>query len=539
MQDLRGFSRETIVFLVLLGTPLCATAQVVGTRGPMRTSEALRADQYVMTGKIEFRQNQFVLVDDNGQLTAHLVPKKSVDLSRFTGQIVKATVREPMLRTTSEPRLWVERVEPVVPASSLGASRSLFDANVPGQIRLAQYTEPMQAVTMSPTPVSVTDVAVSQANGLPGRVWISIEALGWAADSMDIPPFVTTSPLGTPREQAGVLGQPGTQILFGGEDILGDARGGGRLRAGVWFSREHRFGIEGEYFDFQTTTDGFVAASTPVGAPILARPFFNVNPRDPFTDAFDPPARQDSQLISYPGVLRGAVVVAAGSRLDSFGIALRGLLADKGFCEGGRVGYSRVDMLVGYRHMGLREHVAVVEQIDSLQSNFPVSFEMYDLFGTRNSFNGLDLGMAWQTGWGKWSLDLLAKTAWGSTRQEVLIQGATRIDQPNVAPAYYQAGLLALPSNIGSYSRDRISVIPEFGLNLGFAIIPRLRATVGYTWIYWAGVVRPGDQIDLDVNPDQLPPPIVPGAGAARPEFVFRESNYWTHGLSIGLEGRW
>ena len=81
--------------------------------------------------------------------------------------------------------------------------------------------------------------------------------------------------------------------------------------------------------------------------------------------------------------------------------------------------------------------------------------------------------------------------------------------------------------------------MPELGFNVGFQILPHLRPRAGYTFLYWGPVVRPGDQIDLDVNPDQLAPPIVPLVGALRPEFAFEESTYWVAGPDFGLEGRW
>jgi hypothetical protein len=62
---------------------------------------------------------------------------------------------------------------------------------------------------------------------------------------------------------------------------------------------------------------------------------------------------------------------------------------------------------------------------------------------------------------------------------------------------------------------------------------------VGYSLIYWSRVVRPGDQIDLDVNPDYLPPATTPVTGPARPRFVFRESDFWAQGLSVGGDLRW
>src|SRR5204862_492234 len=68
-----------------------------------------------------------------------------------------------------------------------------------------------------------------------------------------------------------------------------------------------------------------------------------------------------------------------------------------------------------------------------------------------------------------------------------------------------QGGLLALPSNIGRYSRDRFAVLPEASINLGYQVTPWLRATAGYTFLYCSNVVRPGDQVNLAVNPTQLP----------------------------------
>jgi hypothetical protein len=45
-------------------------------------------------------------------------------------------------------------------------------------------------------------------------------------------------------------------------------------------------------------------------------------------------------------------------------------------------------------------------------------------------------------------------------------------------------------------------------------------------------VARPGDQIDLDVDPVQFPPPT--GTGA-RPQFLLRTSDYWAQGINLGL----
>jgi hypothetical protein len=69
-------------------------------------------------------------------------------------------------------------------------------------------------------------------------------------------------------------------------------------------------------------------------------------------------------------------------------------------------------------------------------------------------------------------------------------------------------------------------------------LTPRLRATCGYTFLYWSRVVRPGDQIDLEVNQELIPP----GSGdglPAHPQFAFRDTDLWVHGFNVGLEYQW
>ena len=52
-------------------------------------------------------------------------------------------------------------------------------------------------------------------------------------------------------------------------------------------------------------------------------------------------------------------------------------------------------------------------------------------------------------------------------------------------------------------------------------------------------VARPGEQIDLDVNPDLLPPREPPVSGPARPRFVYDGTDFWAQGLNVGLDYRW
>jgi hypothetical protein len=81
-------------------------------------------------------------------------------------------------------------------------------------------------------------------------------------------------------------------------------------------------------------------------------------------------------------------------------------------------------------------------------------------------------------------------------------------------------------------------MIPELGANVGYQLTQRLKLNVGYTFLYWSNLIRPGDQIDTTVNPNLLPPAIA-GNTFLGPAFEVRETDYWVQGLSIGGEYRW
>lgn len=211
-------------------------------------------------------------------------------------------------------------------------------------------------------------------------------------------------------------------------------------------------------------------------------------------------------------------------------------------CEGTPVS-CLVGGFAGWRHLGLSEDLQINENLTSLlPSPENGQFLIEDLFETNNTFNGADLGVVWQTTRGQFSLDLLMRLAVGSTHQSVLINGSTTISGSSVAGNNFQdatGGLLAQRTNIGEYSRSRVAVVPELGVTLGYVMTPQWRATLGYSFLYWSNVVRPGDQIDRNINPNLIPPEMRPLTGLERPVFTFVESDMWVNGLSVGLERTW
>jgi hypothetical protein len=359
------------------------------------------------------------------------------------------------------------------------------------------------------------------------------EYLLWSTSNPDLPPLVTTARPATPRPGAGALGRDTTEILFGEDQLDDTLRSGARIQLGFWLDPCRRVGIEGDFFRLsdQAAGDSFTSA----GAPILARPFFNMLT-----------GQESAELVAFPEVIRGTVAVDAESRLQGAGIRLRYALCSAMDCApacdpcepcGSVPGGYRLDLLGGYRYMALDDRITVTEDLVSLASDNPGAFLIQDAFSTQNQFNGGEFGVLLECRRGRWTLDLLSKIALGNTQAQVRIAGDTSITENGVTEDY-SGGLLAQRTNIGTRSDDRFAVVPELGATLGYDLLPRVRVIVGYTFIYWSQVARAGDQISSDLNPNLLAPQADPFSGALRPAFAFRYTDFWAQGLHLGLEGR-
>jgi hypothetical protein len=363
---------------------------------------------------------------------------------------------------------------------------------------------------------------------LPSHGWVSVDYLGWYQAGMNTPALVTTSPAGTAQAAAGVL--PNAQVLFGGNnDILTDTMNGVRVRVGVWSATRPNAGAEGEYFGFGQQTESFDQNST--GSPILARPFYN-----------NVTGLQDSELVAFPNLLSGRVQVDAESQLASAAVRFRHILCCSNACGYSTLAcapvqaQSRFDATLGWRYMQLREGLTITENLTSLSTANPGSFLIQDAFDTFNQFNGAELGVQWLGRRGYWTAETMLRVSFGNTLQRLNIAGSTQSPRGG---ATSQGGLLAQPGrNIGVYEQEEFAMIPELGANVGYQLTQRLKLNVGYTFLYWSNLIRPGDQIDTTVNPNLLPPAIA-GNTFLGPAFEVRETDYWVQGLSIGGEYRW
>jgi hypothetical protein len=368
--------------------------------------------------------------------------------------------------------------------------------------------------------LSVLAGHASAQDAAPDRFWGSAEYLLWWTRSMPIPPLVTTGPIvrGTPDERPGVLGEPGTQVLMGGSVGFGPSSGG-RFIVGGWVGEGEQVGIEGSYLFLAERSGGRLLSEpgTPGSRP-LSLPF------------------QDATLNNAESTTGIAVPLGTGfSGTADLNVTTR--------LEGWEA--TGVFRLAGYRYLGLHEGFTFRTVSTNVPPLVPDLFVTTDEFSTRNDFHGGQLGVRGELDQGAWFVRGTAKVALGNVRQVTRIAGelVTNDFTGFVGPGQrFAGGYFALPTNIGRYERDRFAVVPEIGVTLGWRPAEWLGVTVGYNFLYISTVTRPADQIDRSINPSQGPGftgvPDQTLIGPAAPRFPGRDDEFWTHGLSFGVEVR-
>ena len=375
----------------------------------------------------------------------------------------------------------------------------------------------------------------------PGCFWLRAEYLHWWTKDSRLPVLITTATPGATL-LPGALGQPGTVGLFGGSGLEDDERSGGRFTGGFWLNECHTVGLEGSYFFLGSRSASFDAASTGVlGSAVIARPFFDVLS-----------GTENAQLVAFPGIASGDIHLRYFSRLQGAELNAIYNVCCCPRCEpecAHECGwYYRLELLSGFRFLDLDEGLGITETArvnPALPSGSPFfggnTITMADQFNAHNYFYGGQVGVRTEVRRGRLFVEAVGKVALGETREIVDIHGATAITPLGGTPVVTPVGFLASGSNSGHFTRDKFAVVPEAGINVGCQVTDHLRAFVGYTFLYWSSVVRPGDQIDVGLSGTQIPTDtrFNPQAGPARPAFLLRDTSFWTQGINVGMEFRY
>lgn len=343
--------------------------------------------------------------------------------------------------------------------------------------------------------------------------WVSAEYLLWAISGADLPPLVTTSPAGTLPANTGLLGNPGTSVLFGddSEDLV---LSGLRITGGWWLDAAQTAALELHYAGLpsQRDRDSFDSSDFP----LLARPVFDTLA-----------GVESAMVVAHPSFLTGNVTITRGAQLHLAGAIRRD-----------RISQSRcrtIDSLIGLRFASLEEDLLVEQSsrftVGTGQVIAGTTLDLFDRFETDNRFFGVLLGLDARERLGTWFLNARGSLSLGNNRAEVMIDGATVTSVPGGGTSTAVGGLLAQQTNLGTYSQNRFVVIPELSLAMSTHLTDRWHVSVGYHLLYWSDAARPGEQIDRQVS--QFPPE--PPSGTFNPAFEFNTRGVLIHGLQTGL----
>jgi hypothetical protein len=350
-----------------------------------------------------------------------------------------------------------------------------------------------------------------------GRFWAATDYLFSWMQGGSLPALVTTSPAGTARAVAGVLGQP-TTTTVNGSDVNDNYRSGFRVEAGYWFDANRTLGVEAGFLmlESQATASTF----TSDGTTILARPYIDATTNLP-----------QAVLVAFPGSSSGSVAIQAksGNFYEAHADIAENILD---------WGWFRWNGLLGYRYFRYDEGLHIHQTLNPTDPNFVAGTQIVtdDDFGARNEFHGGDFGFRTEFTWGSLAVNVLGKLAVGNLYHKVTITGSQVVTAPGAATTTSTAGLLALQSNTGPHGSNDFSLLPEFGINLSWQARPYLRLRAGYNVLFLTDIARSAAQIDLNLNPGLFPNAPGGGGGPSNPAFNLNRTNFSIQSLTAGVE---
>ena len=346
-------------------------------------------------------------------------------------------------------------------------------------------------------------------------VWAHFDLLLWR---------VTNGPVRVPvltennnPNSVGSINEAGTRVLVGGtgRDIRYEGLQGLRISAGAWLDADGHFGVELAGFRMEPDMAGYVA--TTGGVPTLAIPVNSLT-----TLGANPAGETALNSGGSPSAIR------IRGTADIWGTELNALFVANPEDE------VALGLLFGGRYLNFSEKFELTDIFYDTMNTGTIAVR--DSFETRNHFGGVNLGAQARWNLGRWQASLGGKVAVGIVRQNLDVRGETVINGSafGMANASFPGGVFSQASNIGNYTQDRLGVLPEANFRLAFAVTQNLRVSVGYDALFMNSVLRPGNQLDRNVNLNQS---VLFGNGALLPQRApaVSESSLWMHGVNFGI----
>ncbi len=304
--------------------------------------------------------------------------------------------------------------------------------------------------------------------------------LWWVKGAPLSVPLVSSGPIDTTHH--GWLINSDSTILYGapfapaqgGNDTQNFAGfSGTRLTLGYRLNDAQNFGLEVSGFALQTRTAGYQGRSDQSGEPVLNIPLYNVIPYSPGGRPGGLPPGEDGLPASLPldptrtdgnmGVFTGAITIV--NKLQLWG-------ADVGAVARLYRGNAlELSGLAGVRYLNLAESFNLTYESVGVSGVYVgQNGAAYDQFATRNQFIGPSLGLRGRYTWGPVSAELTARAAVGLSHEVLTISGSYWVQ--NYLGSYRSGpeGVFAQPANEGSYSSNRLGLVPEVQLKLGYNV---------------------------------------------------------------------
>jgi hypothetical protein len=391
-------------------------------------------------------------------------------------------------------------------------------------------------VTADPGPLAPFFAVLGGSNDY--RAYGGLEYLLWRFKDAPLPVALVstnfTSPNPTPA--------------FGGQGYTAGWQSGYRMTLGTWIDSDHKLGVEASavYFVPRSPTNFAMGSNNP--NQVLAIPFNNVTPGGGTGGVFPGVIATNVNGQTAFLISGGAAVgtnnptigsIAVTSTTNLWGAELNGVLNLY------RTDRIQLNVLGGFRYADLQESLNINALTSDPTLGPLASATFSDHFGTRNQFYSGQLGLKGEWSNGVFFVNATGKVALGVNEETVNVNGSFADSLPvfmnnfGVGPG----GLLAQQSNIGQYNRGRFMVLPEAQLQAGLNLGRSVRIFAGYDFMYMSSVVRPGNQIDENINLSQVGPNGIHGpnllVGPANPAMPFQSSTFWAQGVTFGLEFRY
>jgi Putative beta barrel porin-7 (BBP7) len=363
------------------------------------------------------------------------------------------------------------------------------------------------------------------------------EYLNWNITRGPINTALVTSSNSASDAIPGALGQPNTVVLVPASNTAVDYNqlNGFRWAAGLAVGYLPPLEVSG--FSFGRNLSIFQGGTSDASLPYLARPV-------QFLDVTVGPGvpSENVEYVNIPTVANGNISIT--SRMYLTNVDVNFFL---NFCDSDAL---KLDFIAGYRNTQFGEDLTITStlggNLGSVRFNnvsYPSGFSTtaIDSFRTANVFNGGQIGLRGVLSHERWSLFTDLKLGIGSMRNELTIAGHSNLNDlvlGSVAQTL-PGGVLALPSNSGTASESKFTVIPEANFSLSYQVHPNFRIFGGYNLLYLSNVIRPGDHISSAVDSRQIPTdqnynPSVSGIAPGFPALVHRD--IFAHGFNVGFE---